>query len=152
MEPKRFDYEIGGKRYVQRPLVLGQAIRLLEVIGAAQKLPETDDALAWLTALGEHAAEAVAAVLIPEGKAAREVDWDAQAEEIRWGADMTTTLRVIRDFFACAPASECAPLIEEIKGHLSGLLTPGSGPGSPASPAETPSAGGKSSGDSPSKS
>ena len=152
MEPKRFDYEIGGKRYVQRPLVLGQAIRLLEVIGAAQKLPETDDALAWLTALGEHAAEAVAAVLIPEGKAAREVDWDAQVEEIRWGADVATTLRVIRDFFACAPASECAPLIEEIKAQAGSLWREDSGPGSPASQAETPSGGGKSSGASPSNS
>ena len=143
MGPRRIEYEIGGKNYYQRPLVIGQAIQLLEALGEAGDLPATDDALEWLRALGEHAAEALAVVLVAEDAPLAGRDLAAHAEELRWAVDVPTALRVIRDFFALAPAAECAPLIEEIKERLGSLWRPASGPSSPTSPAATPSAGGK---------
>jgi hypothetical protein len=149
---KRFEYEIDGTKYVQEPLVLGQLIQLAETLAAVEDLPlKSKDPVEWAKALGGSVPEAMAVILCPEGVALFDRDLAAMAKLFRWKADVPTALRVVRDFFACSPAEECRPHIEELVELIESLLAQASGASLPSSPGETPSGAGPSSGASPRK-
>jgi len=144
-QPKQFEYEIGGKKYSQRKLVLGQLRQLGQVLtGIRLPQPVTQEAVAL--ALADRVNEALAVVLIPEGQEPRDKDNAQIAAELDWSIEAEQTLEVIRDFFACNPISGCKPLVAQITTSLAGIVETPSIETSPGSPKATPSGGGKLSG------
>ena len=121
MDKKEFKYEIDGRTYLQRPLVLGQIDQLIECL-EGMAMPQSFSPIAIKQALGEKFYTALAVVLIPVppgvepsgGKAPAKAstpisellknkDVPALAEELRWSIDHETTLEVIDHFFECNP-------------------------------------------------
>lgn len=146
------EYDIGGRAFVQRPLVLGQVQQLLRILDGLT-LPEDRLTLAsLLDALGDRLYSALAIVITEKGASPRDKNIGELAEALQWSADMDTVLQVIDDFFVLNPAS----LLLEKAGNLIAalnrtLMTRADGsrrPSSP-SPAETSPAGTASSGDTP---
>jgi hypothetical protein len=151
-QSKRFEYEIDGAKFIQEPLVIGQLIQIAETLAAVENLPlKSKDPVEWAKALGGKVPEVMAAVLCPEGVPLEDRDLAAMAKLFRWKADAPTALRVVRDFFACSPAEECRPLIEDLVELIGSLLGKASGASLPSSPGETPSGAGPLSGASPRK-
>lgn len=101
MEKKEFSYEIGGKKYIQKKLVLGQIEQLVELLPGIRFT--SMDPLAIIGALGTKLANALAIVLIPEGVQLKDKDISALAEEIRFTIEPEQTMEVVRDFFICTP-------------------------------------------------
>jgi len=123
-----FTYEIGGRTYVQRPLVLGQLKQLLNVLKNMQ-IPADADAIGLVNALGDCIHEALAVVLTEKGMSPRDKDIAALAQELAFSMTPEEALRVIEDFFACNPVSS---LLERSAGaieKITAILTvTGSGP------------------------
>ena len=100
MEEKR--YEIGGKIYIQRPLVLGQVQQLLVMVEGTQ-IPADANMFGIVTAVGDKLFLALAIVLTEEGKSPRDKDFPALADEIEFSILPEQTITVIEDFFDCNP-------------------------------------------------
>ena len=143
---KEYRYEIGGKVYVQRTLVLGQVRQLTGLLQELRIEPEKFDAAGLLALLGERLPEALAIVLTEEGKSPRDKDLKALAEELEFSIDAETVVKVIEDFFSCNPA---ASLFDRLAGVVrkvnpqaaTGSKTPASSSQAETSPAGTPSSG-----------
>lgn len=144
-------YEFGGRKYLQRKLVIGQIQQLTALLNGLT-LPKTLDPLVWVGALGDQFCEAAAIVLIPEDAQTpdgmRTKDVTALAAELKWALDAETCLQVAEDFFTCNPASSVFERAERMKGQLvqaiGALRTT-----SPGSLEETPSGAGQLSGAAP---
>ncbi len=98
--PKFREYEIGGRKFVQRPLVLGQLDQILNLL-AGIKFPNVSDIRAVVAILaGEDLmARALAIVLCEADKGPRDKDLEALTEFMKENADLVTTLAVVEDFF-----------------------------------------------------
>lgn len=99
---KACTYEIGGKTYIQRPLVLGQVRQLLDVLQGAV-IPGNVDALGLVSVLGDKLPLALAAVLTEEGQSPRGKDIPALAGELEFAISPEQAIAVIEDFFAGNP-------------------------------------------------
>ena len=99
MEKKEYRYEINGKVYIQRPLVLGQIQQLSEIL-ARLELPFTASMINWLGMLGSKLTNILAIILTPEGTALKDKNVAQLAQEIEtWPPDIG--VKVIEDFFDC---------------------------------------------------
>lgn len=112
-------YEIGGQRYVQRPLVLGQLRALLAVLEGLE-LKGGMGALELIETIGDRLPRALAVVLVPEEMSVREAIVEEEAvreRELELDCAITTgqCLEVIEDFFGCNPVSS---LLERLGGML----------------------------------
>jgi len=121
----KFEYEIGGKKFFQRPLVLGQ-IELItpiilklttgmspEAVGEIAKSTPTDGAAIpeeGLNAVFEIAdylttkkkmAEALSIVLIEDGSELATRSMEDVQNHLRWNLGMDIAQKVIQDFFTC---------------------------------------------------
>jgi len=110
-----FIYEVEGKRYVQKKLVLGQIAQLMDLLkettipamfsladdAGDMKLSFNAGAVAAL--LGERLPRAVAIVLTEEKVPLPEKDLERLTGEVRWAFDSEITMRVVEDFFTCNP-------------------------------------------------
>ncbi len=95
------EYIIGGKKYIQRKLVLGQVQQLLRLIdGVEIKSPDT---LGIIAALGDKIHKALAIVLIPEGVNVKDKNIDEIAEELAFSIEPELAMKVVEDFFVCTP-------------------------------------------------
>ena len=63
-------YEIGGKTYTQKPLVLGQVRQLLDLL-ANVSIPADATAVGLINAIGDKLSLAIAIVLAEPGKSLR---------------------------------------------------------------------------------
>ena len=114
MEQKQYTYTIGGKTYIQKPLVLGQVNQLMAVLRGTS-FPQTDDMFVLVSALGNKLPMALAIVLIPSppegegwgegglGRYLMDRDLKAIADELEFSIDPVTPLQVADDFFDCNP-------------------------------------------------
>lgn len=94
-----YRYEIGGKVYVMKPLVLGQVQQLMRVLENVRFIGFSP--LEVLTALGAKLSEFLAVVLTPEGTLLKDKDVRKLAEELEQNATLEDALRVLEDFFDC---------------------------------------------------
>ncbi|WP_298434585.1 hypothetical protein [Geobacter sp.] len=143
-------YEIDGKVYLQRPLVLGQIRQLMPILEGVAIHPQSD-AMQLIGALGDKMPKALAVVLTPEGTSVRDKDLQALAEEIEFGISPEQVFVVVEDFFDCNPI---ASLLEKLSGAMVKIVAKlpqkiGSSPSSASSPTETLPAGTLFFGDSP---
>ncbi|MEP9411904.1 MAG: hypothetical protein HRF42_11010 [Candidatus Brocadia sp.] len=97
-----YRYLIGGKTYIQKPLVLGQWRQLLDLLKDL-KVPQDFDIREIVSAFGDKLPYALAIVLIEEGKPLREKDIGALASQIEFEISPESTFQIIEDFFACNP-------------------------------------------------
>jgi hypothetical protein len=101
-------YEIGGKTYIQRPLVLGQLKQmrgLLEGIEIPGWIgdPGGAGAAELLNLVQDHAPALLSIVLTPEGEDLRGKDLATLAGDLEFTATPETVLEVAEDFFHCNP-------------------------------------------------
>jgi len=143
--PAEFTYTIGGKTYVQRPLVLGQWRQLIPLL-AGIALPANPGVEDLLFALGESIERIAAVVLTEEGASPKDKDIAALAAELEYSLTPHTAIRIADDFFVCNPLQSVFEELTAAAGRIAGAMPAGStiSPSSspPAtSPAETPSSG-----------
>jgi hypothetical protein len=98
----KYQYDLGGKRYTQRALVLGQLQLLIDVLKECA-IPVGASVLQIVEALGDRLPRALAVVLVPEGVAIKDRDLEAEISDIINNMDITTAVGVIEDFFSCNP-------------------------------------------------
>jgi len=148
---EKMTYEIGGKTYIQRPLVLGQWRQLIPLM-AEISFPE-DPGVQDIVAALQNGIERIAAVILTEeGAAIREKDLDALAEEFEFSLTPEIILQVADDFFVCNPLLSILAWLKEaaerIEGSIETTLTrDGSTSSASFSPAETSPGATPSSGD-----
>jgi len=114
-----FTYEINGKTYIQKKLVLGQ-LGPLSALLSGLRFTATD-ALGLIAGLGEQLPEALAIVLVPEGVHPADKDM-ANVRRDLFDADLDgVALQVIDDFFTCNPLHlllvRAAGIINRVKGQ-----------------------------------
>lgn len=144
---QEFTYEIAGKQYGQKPLVLGQWRQFLDVIKGLS-IPGNVDPWGLAKLLGDNLPLALAVVLNPEGVPLKDKDLPALADELEFAIGPETIISVIEDFFACNPLPSILERLSQAAGILSGMmktetsLNPSLSPSQPeTSPGETPSSG-----------
>jgi len=143
-----FEYEIDGKKYSQKPLVLGQVQQLIKFL-RGKKLPEILNPFQIIELLGDDLAEGIAIVLGEENRHLKDKDVSALTKEIQFSIKPGMALKVIEDFFDCNPI---APMMAELEGAIDrilGKITTGLKRPSSSSAEETSPEGMKSSGDTP---
>ena len=148
MDQKKYD--IGGKTYIQRPLVWGQILQILDILKRVT-IPVGLNALSLVIALREHLSAALAVVLTPEGAILQAKDLAALAAEIEFAITPEQIFEVVEDFFVCNPL----PLFLDRLGMAAGMImgqmqrSTQSTPSASSLPEATSPAGTESSGDSP---
>lgn len=140
-------YEIGGKTYIQRPLVLGQDLQLLNLLEGIS-LPAGLNSAAIVIMLAGLLPEALAIVLTEEGRPLKDKNIAELATELEFAITREQALTVIEDFLFCnpldSPLEKIAGLTDRIKAAIPGSKKPSS-----SSPEETSQDAMTSSGDIP---
>lgn len=122
-------YDLRGRKYVQRPLVLGQIQEFLPLIEKV-KFSKGADALTIAKSLGGDLGRALAIVLLEEGKDEPEPEkiraamerLDERSKEIPYFIEAEQTLEVIEDFFACNRASSILERLGKMMKEISASL------------------------------
>ena len=146
------EYTIGDRKYVQRPLVVGQFNRLVPLIEGIRVSQESTPA-DLIKAFGGVLPDALAVVLLPEGEevaASFEPNaLTARRSHLEWNTGPEAALEVIEDFFDCNPVSS---IFERLTGMMTtvrekapkipaGVMTPTQANGSSSNSAEATSPG-----------
>jgi hypothetical protein len=114
-------YEIGGKKYVQKTLVIGQ-VRQLQGLLDGITIPSDCDIAGVVKALGDNIYLALAIVLTLEGESPRGKDLSTLAGEIEWSITPEQTFEVVDDFFGCNPVASILQKLAGVVGKIQGLL------------------------------
>ena len=130
-------YEINGKTYVMKPLVLGQLRALTEILKTIKI--EKPSPAAIIGALGEKLPQALAIVLIEDGLTIKEAieKYQERALELECEISPEETLQVVEDFFELTPVSS---LVEKLTGSIKKIaeqIPKASKKSSTSSPTET---------------
>jgi hypothetical protein len=96
-------YNINGKTYTQKPLVIGQVADMKNLIAGIQIVDLSP--LGIIQSLGDKLPMALAVVLIPEGAKVKNRDLLAIAEEMEENLDIDTALEMAADFLSFNPLS-----------------------------------------------
>ena len=112
-------YEIGGKKYFQKKIVLGQIEQLLDLL-QGMEIPASRNPWIVRGALKDKIYLALAIALVEEGKTPkRDSEELAQiADGLKWAIDPETVLQVIEDFFELNPLSSLLKKLEGIVGKM----------------------------------
>ncbi len=114
-------YIVGGRNYVQEPLVLGQWKQLLTTI----KLPEggamTVQTITGM--IGESIDSAIAIMVCEEGKSLKEKNIDELAEAIMYELDIDTSMQIVEDFFLLNDITSVMVKVGRIMDTISGQVT-----------------------------
>jgi hypothetical protein len=143
---KEKQYHIGGKTFIQRPLVLGQLQQILELIAGLQ-IPRVITTPAVVAMLESRLPRAVAILLCEKGTRLKDKDLDALTEFMAGECDFATTLEVVENFFALNDLPCILDKLSRVSRMAKGLVAGSTAP-SPSSPGETLPSGTTSSGDS----
>jgi hypothetical protein len=127
----KYEYDIGGTIYEQRPLVLGQAKQLLAATEGV-RIPRLIDPSGGISIdivelarlMGDQLPLALAVVLTEKGKSARGKDLPALADDIEFAVTLEQTLDIISDFFVCNPLSSFLEKLAGATGRLNAVLPP----------------------------
>jgi len=132
-----FTYEIDGKTYVQKPLVLGQLRQLLSVLKNVV-IPEDANTITLIDVFGGHISEALAVVLTEKGSSLKDKDIASTADTLAFAVTSETAIKVIEDFFTCNPIASLLDRLSGIMGErIRNLPSTGSGRLSSPSAEET---------------
>ncbi len=102
MEKKEFKYEIDGKTYVQRPLVLGQMNQAMNLLKGIT-IPSDIDAVGVVSLLGDKLPDALAIMITEEGTRLKDKDMKALSSVLRESVDIETAIEIIDNFFGLNP-------------------------------------------------
>lgn len=141
-------YDIGGKKYVQRALVLGQIRQLVACIEGVV-FPEDLDPRSLIITLGDRLPRALAIVLTPENTEVRGKDLEELAEEIEFSISPEAIFEVIEDFFDCNPIVSLLESVGKMSAKIQTKLPTGSKSLSASSPEATSPDENQSSGETP---
>jgi len=140
-------YEIGGKKYIQRTLVLGQIKQAREVLSGIV-MPSNLTVQDILMALEDRLPLALAIVLTPEGESPRGKNIQSLAEELEFAIEPEQAVEVIEDFFICNPVASVSERllgmvkkVREMVAKKTGSTSSASSLPEETSPEETPSSG-----------
>jgi len=112
-----YKYEIGGKIYFQKPLVLGQVRQLMNLLQGVA-IPRESNAAELIIVLGDRLPAAVAIVLHPEGIKLKDKALDALTREIEFEISPEDTIKVVEDFFGCNPISLVLEKVNKAIGQM----------------------------------
>ena len=110
-----FEYEIGDRKFIQKPLVWGQAKQLRDVISKI-KIDPNLEVMDMVDLLGDNVPRFCAIILREENVDLAKKDLEKLAFEFEDVLDITVSMKVVEDFFVCNP-------IDLILKNLSGLGT-----------------------------
>jgi hypothetical protein len=113
-EEKIFEYEFGGKTYIQKELVWGQVKQLASVLKGVQ-IEGNLTVLKIIELLGDKLSDALAVVLTEKGTSIKDKNLEKIAEEIEWSIPIKIKIKVIEDFFFCNPT---ALIFEKLAGLM----------------------------------
>jgi len=139
-------YEIGGKTYIQRPLVLIQHKQIKNVLTGLE-IAENFTVLDIIEVLEDRLPQALAVVLTEECMSLRDKNLAALADELQYTIQPETAFEVIEDFFICNPAASLLQKLAGVIANVRGLMRRTGSTKSVStsqgetSPGETPSSG-----------
>jgi hypothetical protein len=110
-----FEYEINGKKYIQKKLVWGQVEQLQSVL-AGIVFPADLSPISLMGVLGSNLPRACAIFLSEEGVNPKDKDLDALTEEFKYNLDLDLSLDILVDFFDCTP-------VDSLLKRLAGLTS-----------------------------
>jgi len=108
------EYIIGGKKYIQRPLVIGQLKQLSKLLKDVVISSEVK-AAELVEAIGDKLPEALAIVLIPEGVDIKDKNIEEIVKELEFQVDIETAVKIVEDFFDC---NQVSSLLKRIQNAL----------------------------------
>lgn len=132
MDKKEFTYEINGKTYFQRPLVLGQIKQLFGVLKGVE-IAQDMGIKEIMRLLGDRLPDAIAVVLTEKGTKIKDKDLQALADEMREFMDIGTATEVFDHLLSLNPI---ASVIEKLTGIMTTMMVVLKKPAS-SSPEET---------------
>ncbi len=150
MDKKEFTYEINGKTYIQRPLVLGQIGQITEVLKGIE-ITQGMGIEQIVQLLGDRLPAAMAVVLTEKGKKVRDKNLPALTEAMQDDMDVGTAIEVMDHFLSLNPIASAFGKLTGIMAGITKAAT-GSRTSSSQSPEETSRSGTTSSGDTHSES
>ena len=128
-------YEIEGKKYVQRPIVLGQ-LRLLMPILAGIEI-RTWSAAELISTISARLPDALAVVLVEEGAGLKEAmgpeSLEKRSSVLEWSLTPETAIEVAEDFFAVNRVSSAGERIAAAMEALRPEWTEAAGSNPPSS-------------------
>lgn len=141
-----FKYEIGGKTYTQKPLVLGQIRQLMSLMKGIV-IPHDIGIPGLISLLGDKLPRAIVIVLCEEGKALKDKNLEHLESEIEFEISPEQAIQVVEDFFDSNPIVSLLERLKETAGKISekmketGLNKSASSSPVEILPSETPSSG-----------
>jgi hypothetical protein len=119
MEKREYRYEIDGKIYIQRALVLGQISQIIEILKGIE-IPSTIDALGVVKLLENKLPDVLAIVLVEEGTKLKDKDLAELVETLRESMSIETAIEVTENFF---DLNRIASVFEKLTGIMT-LIRP----------------------------
>ena len=93
-----YKYVIGGKTYIQTPLVLGQVRQLINLLEGIT-IPHDFNTLSLISAIGDKISLALAILLTEESKPLKDKNLEQLAKELEFEISTEMTIEVIEHFF-----------------------------------------------------
>jgi hypothetical protein len=127
---KRRGYVIGGRTYIQKPLVLGQFRQLFDLLKGTT-VDANAGAAGLILAVGSRLPAALAVVLVEEGKSPAEKDLETLAAAIEFDITAEQAMEIVDGFFVCNPLTSFLERIAGLLGSI-GSVMPATATGSPS--------------------
>jgi len=105
-----FKYEIGGRTFYQKPLVLGQVKQLVSVLKGLV-LPYDLTINSLVLSLEDKIPQTIAILLSEEGVLLKNKNVDEIQELVEENLDIAQTIKVIEDFFDCNPIASISEAV-----------------------------------------
>jgi hypothetical protein len=117
-----FTYEIGGRKFKQKPLVLGQVKQLIALLKGLV-LPYDLSIPSLIMALGNELTPALSIVLIEDGTLLKNKDMEELGDFLEGEIDIETTVKVISDFFDCNPIASMSEALIGLTTKIKATMT-----------------------------
>lgn len=114
-------YDCGGKTYVQRPLVWGQWMQLMDVLKDIQ-LPNVIEPAVLINVLKDRLMPLLAIVLTEEGQPVKGKDLSALADELSFVLTPDQIFDVVSDFFDINPMHSLLEKLKNASGKMGSLI------------------------------
>lgn len=104
MENKQFEYTIGEKTYVMKPLVMGQINQLINLLKEID-FPEELNVMSIVMALGDKLPKAIAIILHEPDVALKNKNIEVLGGDLAFELSPELTMEIVENFFDCTPVS-----------------------------------------------